>query len=128
MKYNYDDKRRCEIVGIDCLEQYLGGIKRFVGLKLPQLNLLLEENFIDPEECYNLSPDTMEFKAFLEVYPEAKLHGYLVSPERNDYRVTIEGVEYDGDVSKEMLMDFVDAFRYADEFTCEDDYLYCWFD
>ena len=128
MKYNYDDKRRCEIIGVEYPTPYLGGCTSFKGLTLSQLNLLLDENFIDPEECQNCSPNTMEFKQFLEMYPEATLHGYIVTPDRDDYRVTIEGLEYHGEVSKELLSDFIDEFRYADEFEYGDDYLYCWFD
>ena len=128
MKYNYDDKRRCEIIGIDYPPKYLGGCESFTGLTLYELNLLLNENFIDPEECQNCSPDTMEFKEFLVKYPEVTLHGYIVSPERDDYRVTIKGLEYCGDVSREMLKMFVDGYRFADDFICDDDYLYCWFD
>jgi hypothetical protein len=128
MKYNYDDKRRCEIIGMSYPPEYLGGCKSFEGLTLSQLNLLLDENFIDPEECQNYSPNTMEFKAFLDAYPEATLHGYIISPERGDYRVTIEGLEYRGDVSKELLSDFIDTFRMADDFIHDEDYLYCWFD
>lgn len=128
MKYNYDDKRRCEIMGLSYPPEYLGGCQRFSGLTLEALNLLLDELFIDPEECQNCSPNTIEFKAFLEAYPECTLHGYIVTPERDDYRVTIEGLGYHGEVSKEMLMDFINTFRIADEFTCDDDYLYCWFD
>lgn len=128
MKYNYDDKRRCEIIGMDYPPEYLGGCQSFEGLTLSQLDLLLDENFIDPEECQNCSPDTMEFKEFLEKYPEATLHGYIVTPERDDYRITIEGLEYQGDVSMELLGDFIDEFRTADDFIHNNDYLYCWFD
>ena len=128
MKYNYDDKRRCEIIGMDCPPKYLGGCKSFKGLTLSQLNLLLEENFIDPEECQNSSPTTIEFKEFLDRYPECTLHGYIVTPERSDYRVTIEGLEYCGDVPRDMLVDFINEFRYSDNFICDEDYLYCWFD
>lgn len=128
MKYNYDDKRRCEIIGMSYPPEYLGGCQSFKGLTLSQLNLLLDENFIDPEECQNCSPDTMEFKAFLEMYPEVTLHGYIVTPNRHDYRITIEGLEYEGEVSKEMLGDFIDRFRFADDFSYGDEYLYCWFD
>lgn len=128
MNYNYDDKRRCEIIGLKYPVEYLGGCQSFTELTLTELNLLLDENFIDPEEYQNDSPNTMQFKEFLDKYPDVRLHGYIVSPERDDYRVTIEGLEYYGDVSKEMLQDFINVFRYADDFICEDDHLFCWFD
>ena len=128
MEYNYDDKRRCEIIGLSYPPEYLGGSQSFEHLTLDKLQLLLDERFIDPEEYQNCSPNTMDFKAFLEGYPEATVHGYIISPARNDYRVTIEGMEYHGEVSKQMLSDFVEMFRYADDFKFSDEYLYCWFD
>ena len=128
MEYNYDDKRRCEIIGLSYPPEYLGGCQSFEHLTLGQLMLLLDEEFVDPEECQNCSPDTMAFKSFLETYPEATVHGYIVSPSRNDYRVTIEGAEYHGEVSRQMLFDFVEMFRYADDFSISDESLYCWFD
>jgi hypothetical protein len=128
MKLNHDDKRRCEIMGITHPVNYMGGCYRFEGLTLDQLNLLLNEAFIDPEEAQNNAPTTAEFKSFLESYPETTLHGYMISPDREDYRMTIEGAEYNGEVSKEMAMDFVEMFRFADDFTVDDNCLYCWFD
>ena len=128
MEYNYDDKRRCEIIGMEYPPKYFGGCESFKGLTLEALNLLLDEGFIDPEEYQNCSPTVEQFKEFMEIYPEVTLHGYIVSPERHDYRVSVEGLEYCGDVSKEMLEMFVDRYRFADDFICDDEYLYCWFD
>ena len=128
MELNHDDKRRCEIIGITSPVEYWGGCCRFEGLTLDRLNLLFDERFIDPEERQNNAPSTLEFKSFLEAYPETTVHGYIVSPERDDYRVSIEGAEYNGEVSKEMAMDFVEMFRFADDFTVSDNCLYCWFD
>lgn len=125
---NHDDKRRCEIMGISYPANYMGGYHRFEGITLDQLNLLLEEGFIDPEERQNCAPNTMEFKSFLEAYPDATVHGYIISPDRNDCRISIEGAEYHGEVSKDMMIDFIEMFRFADDFTVSDDCLYCWFD
>ena len=128
MELNHDDKRRCEIMRIARPVNYMGGCYRFEGLTLDQLNLLLDEGFIDPEERQNDAPTTIEFKSFLEAYPDATIHGYIISPNRDDYRISIEGAEYNGDVSKEMMIDFIEMFRFADDFTVSDNCLYCWFD
>ena len=125
---NHDEKRRCEIMRIACPVHYMGGCHRFKGLTLKQLNLLLDEGFIDPEEQHNSAPSTIEFKAFLEAYPNTTAHGYIISPDRGDYRISIEGVEYSGEVSKEMMLDFIEMFRFADDLNINDDSLYCWFD
>lgn len=125
-EYNKDDKRRCEILGIN--PTYRGGYCGFQKMNLNQLNMLLEEKFIDPEECQNESPSTMGFKEFMEKYPDVTAHGYIIGLDRSDYRVTIEGLEYVGDTTKEMLFDFMDMFRHADEFSCSESCLYCWYD
>ena len=128
IEINRDDKRRCEIMGMAYPVNYMGGCCRFEGLTLSQLNLLLDEGFIDPEERQNCAPNTTEFKSFLEAYPDATVHGYIITPDRCDCRISIEGAEYNGEVSKEMMVDFVEMFRFADDFTINDDCLYCWFD
>lgn len=125
-EYNKDDKRRCEILGIT--PNYMGGYYGIDKMNIEQLNMLLEENFIDPDECQNCSPSTMEFKEFMEAYPGVTAHGYIISPERGDYRVTIEGLNYVGDTTKEMLFEFMDLFRSADDFSCSEGHLYCWYD
>ena len=125
-EYNKDDKRRCEILGFT--PNYMGGYSGFGAINIDQLNTLLEEKFIDPDECQNCSPSTMVFKEFMEKYPGVTAHGYIIGPDRIDYRVTIEGLEYDGDFSREMMEDFVDMFRHADDFIFNNRYLFCWYD
>lgn len=125
-EYNKDDKRRCEILGFT--PDYKGGYSGFGAINIAQLNMLLDEKFIDPNECQNESPSTMEFKEFMEKYPEVTAHGYIIGLDRSDYRVTIEGLEYDGDVSMEMMEDFISNFRNADDFICNSGYLFCWYD
>lgn len=127
--FNHDDKRRCELLGIKYPADWsYGGCIHFKNLNNENFNLLAMENFIDPYDSQNDSPTADEFREFINKYPEVTAHGYAVSPDRYDYRVTIEGIEYYGIVSKEMLIDFINLCRYADEFIIEDDMLYCWFD
>lgn len=108
--------------------KYLGGCRSFSDLDVDALKQLIDMNFIDLEECQNFSPSVEEFYEFMKSHPCITCHGYAVSPERSDYRVTIEGLEYIGIVTMEMLVDFVDMFREADEFSVSTNGLYCWYD
>lgn len=109
-------------------EEYLGGIRHFERLGLKDLELLIEGNFIELEECQNDSPTTAEILEFIRKYPKYTVHGYAVSPFREDYRVTLEGVEKDTSAeSKEELEDFTKLFQLADDFIT-DGHMYCWFD
>ena len=106
----------------------MGGVRHFEKLGLDDLSKLFERNFIDPEDAQNESPTAKEMCEFMQRHPSFTCHGYAVSPDRNDYRVTIEGVERNGAVTMEMFVDFVSLFRYADEFEASQNGLYCWYD
>lgn len=129
---NKDYKKRNEIIfgddDVDSNDNWLGGTRNFESLDLEQLNALIKNKFIDLEDAQNLSPTVADFLDFMKKYPAVKAHGYAVSHKRDDYRVSLEGLEFHGDVSKEMLMDFIYVCRLADEFTAEDDHLYAWWD
>lgn len=128
-EFNKDDKRRCEIMGISNTHGYrLGGIFHFGNLTLEQLDKLLEEKFIDPKEAQNNSPTVDDFRFYMKRFSGATAHGYIISPERDDYRVSIEGIECEGDFDVETQIDFYKTFRFADELICNDNYMYCWFD
>ena len=130
MKLNKDIKRRDELIfGKYSPEGYLGGIKRFGGLTLDKLETLLKEKFADPDEAQNASPTIAEFRDFLLDYPSYTAHGYAVSDDRSDYRVTIEGVGKTGGYdSAEELEAFISMFRCADEFMADRDGMFCWYD
>ena len=125
---NSDQVRRDEILGIDYHSDYLGGTESFVGLTIDELNQLLRENFIDPYDRQNDSPTVDEFREFLTDHPEVTAHGYAVDKKRNDYRVSIEGIEFTGPVSIGTMLDFVKLCRYADEFECTQNRLRAWWD
>lgn len=108
--------------------KYRGGVRRFEKLGLKELEKLFEGGFIDPNGTQNYSPTAEEFYEFIKRHPLFTAHGYTVSPERTDCRTTIEGIEYDGAVTMEMVIDFTDLCNGADEFTVGLDHLYCWYD
>ena len=109
-------------------DKYLGGICRFERLSLKNLELLIDNKFIELNQCQNNSPTTEEILEFMKKYPKYTAHGYAVSLDREDYRVTLEGVEKNTSAeSKEELEDFTKLFHLADDFIT-DSYMYCWFD
>ena len=108
--------------------KYLGGIRRFSDLDYNGLNELFRLGVIDPEDRQNDAPETSEFLEFLRSNPGFTVHGYAVSPERDDYRVSLEGVNLDGDYTFKELRDFVMMFRFADEFSIDKGGLHCWYD
>lgn len=130
-KYNKDWETRDKLIfGETDKSKYMGGCRSFSGLDYRTLCALLEEKFIDPQEAQNNSPTTEEIMSFMKAYPDFTAHGYVVSIDRDDYRITIEGVDgrdyAHSNAPKELLRDFFDLFRYADEFDIRN--LYCWYD
>ena len=127
--YNMNDERRCEIIGIPEAGRYpMGGVHYFKHLTLDQLNTLLEEKFIDPETAMNNTPYHYEIKEFMEKYPMFTARGYIVCPQRKDYRTSLEGVDYTGEVDQQMMADFHERFGDADEFECDENGCHCWYD
>ena len=109
--------------------KYLGGIRRFSGLDYKRLKELFRLDVIDPDDRQNDAPNSAAFLEFLHDHAWFTAEGYAVSPERNDYRVSLEGVDCDGDFSPEDLVDFVMTFRFADEFSVDtEEGLHCWYD
>lgn len=102
-------------------------VMRFDGLTLSQLEKLIEGNFIDLTESQNYAPSIGEIYDFMKKYPEYTAHGYTVHKYRNDYRVSLEGVEKGKPAdSLEEMKDFAELFKYADDFNAAE--MYCWFD
>jgi hypothetical protein len=124
---NPDSTRRDEILGLKWNDEF-GGISTFEGITLKQVETLLSENFIDPQNTQNESPTAEQFIDFMRKYPVAQAHGYAVSPTRDDYRVTIEGLYVPcADVTVQLLRDFVSLCRDADKLQISGD-LYSWWD
>ena len=90
---NKDDALRQKIMGFTA--NYEGGICRFYRMPLDTLNSLVENGLADLDDRQNESPSIREYLGLLRKHPSepAALHGYLVSPDRDDCRITIEGLE-----------------------------------
>jgi hypothetical protein len=113
-------------------ESYLGGCKRFTCSRDTILKLL-ELDFIDPEECQNCSPTTKEFIECTEDFKDALFNCYAISDKRDDYRITIEGLDIEvQDDEYDKISYLVETFHYADEFSFEHNgdsyFLHAWWD
>lgn len=113
----------------DAAHYRMGGI-RYFEISPTKLADLVKLGFADPDDAQNSAPSVEQFVKFfdgLDSDGEWYVHGYAVSPERDDYRVSVEGCGKHGEPTKEEICDFVMQFRHADELRA-DDCLYCWFD
>jgi len=126
---NKDYIRRNELLGFLDLEDN-SDCKRFENLSIKTTKTLVAEKFLHPEENQNGSPTTLEFIEFMEKYPEVKSHGFVLSTERTgcEYGIVLEGLQYNGEVSIELLLDFIYLCRYADVFEVDKFGLYSWWD
>ena len=117
---NKDYKRRDEILFGEYRPEryYLGGCAH-ADVPYEVVEKLYNEGFIDPDENQNSSPTTAEFiNAGIGYEDKIEFEIYAISPERDDYRITIEGVNVwipYGD--NDALCSFVEGFHYADEFS-----------
>lgn len=112
---------------------YLGGARHFRGLTTDALAELLKHNFIELTEAQNDSPTVEEFSELMQRWPELTAHGYAVTNERDDYRVTIEGLECMNPITCsahlfKMEMQGLIAMRRPDEHELTKDYFRVWWD
>lgn len=124
---NSNQTRRDEIIHSEAnTKDGLGGIFRFDGLTLAGLDELLRNNFIAWDEQQNSGPTVEEIHQLMKDFPGFTAHGYAVERTRSDYRVSLEGVEWKGPAGKVVMAEFVKLCRNADDFICEQDHLFAW--
>jgi len=112
---------------------YSGGVRRFDGINVIQLESLFKSKFIDPQDAQNDAPTCQEFYDFMLKWKKHPImaHGYVVEKKRSDYRVSIEGLAYNNDnedIPTGLLLEFTELCRLADSFKADVKNLYCWFD
>lgn len=108
----------------------MGGVAWFDEIPVETAKKLIDLGFVDPADTQNLSPTMQEMVDFCDDGTGMwYLHGYAVSPNRYDCRVTFEGVGSNSTLGVTDAVDFMWAFRFADELSCEiGSSAYCWFD
>lgn len=118
---------RDEYLGIDSLKGG-GGCTRMDTLTVKQVGHCLDKGWMDPEDTQNDSPTNMEMFEFCVANPSFVMHGYVVSPARDDVRVSIEGVRSIKRPTAKQKQAFVDMFRCADDFDMDKDGCFAWYD
>jgi len=90
---NDDDKLRQKIMNITA--EYCGGVFHFKKMIFYTLNELYQNNFLDMSDRQNESPSMQEYFDLFSKYPDEPISfdGYIVSPDRDDYRVTIDTIK-----------------------------------
>ena len=127
---NKDDALRQSIMGIKAV--YGGGIYHFDKFTLTMLNSLIENGFVnlDDRQNYN-APTIREFWELIKKYPKEPitLGGYIVEPERDDYRISIDELEGKSH-NKKFICDFqLLCYRYPrGAIKIFPNYQYCWYD
>lgn len=134
MKNKEQDKR---LQYLTCGDS-MGGCTRFTGATLEILKNLEALKYLDLEEQQNNAPNVGEFleimAEFKELGVDPQAHGYVVTPERADSRISLEGLYVErpkgmrSDNWIVIIEKFSEKFRTADDFTITSDKLYCWFD
>ena len=111
-------------------KKYGGGLRYFDELTIIQIDQLEELGILDANECQNDSPTIGEMLEFLRARKTDGwyVHGYCIDPNRDDFRITFEGVGKKTPPSKQDIIDFTALFRWADEFYVDNDGLRCWYD
>lgn len=123
------EERDTIIFGESNLLAYAGGVRHFNGLTLEQLDQLLKKRYILPDERQNNSPTVQEICEFMKRYTGYTAIGYAVSPQREDCRVTLEGIEKPFPITnEEEFLHFRHLFRWADELVIANNYTRCWYD
>lgn len=108
-----------------------GGIRQFGNLSCQKAKELMERGYLSQEDQQNYAPTAKEFVDFMDAHDPDNwtLRGYSVSPEREDVRVTIEGIESVGPLTDHDMVDFLRTFRIADKLIADDEKpVYCWYD
>lgn len=133
--YNRDYATRDTIIfgnPIDWQNCCLSGIHSFEALTVDQLQELLDRGFADPTERQNFSPTIGELFQFGQSQKikgfDWTFQGYVVSPNREDYRVSIDGIEWRGDACYQIIADFEVIAQNADELNIEPNFLRAWWD
>ena len=107
------DARRMALCGVSRIG--FGGVADFDDLTLATLDTLISEGFADPRDTQNSSPSIKQFRDYMAEHPNVTAHGYLVSNDRDDRRVSIEGLSLAYDATPEEQLDFMEWNHGADE-------------
>jgi hypothetical protein len=129
---NRNHARRDELLGTAHV-RYSGGIKPFAGLAVDALAALFAERFVDPACRQNEGPAAGDVLRFIQRWPCVTARGYAVSRRREDYRVSLDGLECDlrrvpAAEREKLRAEFALFCRGADEYSDDAERLFAWWD
>jgi hypothetical protein len=105
-----------------------GDMQRFERLPLFVLKELIEGDFVDMGSWNNCPGVEQLFLPLMEKHPSYCAHGYVISHDRADKRITVEGLETSCELSTDDLADFFLTFKGADTLRFLNGVAYCWYD
>ena len=124
---NHDQDRRDDLLGFDH-NWNPGAARRFISIDVDTVAALITEGFLVPDDTQDDSPSAGEFFGFMQRHAGTTAHGYAVEKSRDDYRVSIEGINVPAEcITRECAVEFLDMCRLADEFIVTPN-LFCWYD
>lgn len=104
------------------------GIRAFNALTQSTGQTLVREGFLNPEDKQNEAPTAGQILNFMAQYPEIVAHGYVVSPFREDTRITLTGIRVPPDVSNVAArVAALEFCLHADDVRSSGE-IYCWWD
>jgi hypothetical protein len=125
LAYNLDSPTRDRLIFGICVdwEEQVGGIKNFYHLTIPQLEQLIIQRFANPSDRHNLAPAIGTFLEFGRTQEcdglEVNFIGYAVDPQRSDYRVSIQGINCQGDIREVQIEQFSQFTQFSSELTID---------
>lgn len=124
---NYELRDSILDIEIDWSEN-VNSIEYFKNLNIRILEELLINNFINPNDAQNLAPNVKTIFKFMEKYPQVFAGGYIVSPLRDDYRISIDELYVrEKKVPEQLKIDIQELCMEADSMQLEGE-LMCWWD
>lgn len=127
--YNKDYELRDKIVGTNFdWSKKENRVVYYDNLDIRTLEKLILNKFIDPNDAQNAAPFVKDIFIFMTKHPQVLASGYLVGPDSEDYRISIDGlyvpVKY---VTEDIKNDFIEFCVDADELNTEGN-LFSWWD
>lgn len=126
-----NEAARNTLLGLPTPEHY--DLMYFDHVTVETLQKLVDLDVLELDDAQNDAPTAGEFMEYMRNHPEMNVtaHGYVVTPERDDYRVSIEGLNANP-TTHEDLLSFMWEFDSADDM-CGDEKdgiysAYCWWD
>ena len=123
---NKDCKKVAEILRIEVPRGFGDTYTRFSNANVDEIIHLIDLGYADPEDAQNESPNLGEMIEFMKDHPEIRAGGYVIFPPRDDMRVTVELLVYNGKINKSLKSALKEFTKNADELQLDNKYFRAW--